>query len=440
MLLQNDPGKNWKLAGDDPLIAGMDRHVLITATGTACVESIALEPAPAGQEKETWKLTARPNVVDVALDVPAHESSALYLAIRQFGDPEPATVSLVSYNEPAKLDALRFHAGDTFAILTGTSLDQVRQVEFGGLTFQPVGQGTAATQPGGKPELRLALPAEAKPPAKPAGDILTAQIALKDGRMLRLPVMVEPRRPAVILIGKADVPSGDSMPRSQLHVRLSSENDLPVSDALMFSLKSTQPFPRGGTIELANSDGSLHAALSFDSGSLILETPQTLLATFQPLKVLGPSAFGPIRLRAVAPGGIAGDWLPLVTLVRLPTLDGLSCPVAPPVVPGSRSKTSARPAAEAPIPTTEPTDPPDLPASSSPPMPKPFTPCTLMGHGLYFIDAIASDAAFTDSVRVPEGFVGSSLAVPPPTGAVYYLRLRDDPTAVNTVTLPTGPL
>jgi hypothetical protein len=63
-----------------------------------------------------------------------------------------------------------------------------------------------------------------------------------------------------------------------------------------------------------------------------------------------------------------------------------------------------------------------------------------MGHGLYFIDAIASDAAFTDSVRVPEGFVGSSLAVPPPTGAVYYLRLRDDPTAVNTVTLPTGPL
>jgi hypothetical protein len=41
---------------------------------------------------------------------------------------------------------------------------------------------------------------------------------------------------------------------------------------------------------------------------------------------------------------------------------------------------------------------------------------------------------------VPEGFVGSSLTAPPPTGAEYYLRLRDDPTAIDTLTLPAGPL
>src|SRR6266702_592397 len=87
MLLQDGPGKNWKLAGDDLLIAGKDQHVLITSTGTACVESIALEPAAAGQEKQMWKPAGKPNVMDVMVDVPAHESAALHLAIRQYGDP-----------------------------------------------------------------------------------------------------------------------------------------------------------------------------------------------------------------------------------------------------------------------------------------------------------------------------------------------------------------
>jgi hypothetical protein len=66
--------------------------------------------------------------------------------------------------------------------------------------------------------------------------------------------------------------------------------------------------------------------------------------------------------------------------------------------------------------------------------------CTLSGSSLYFVDSIATDEAFTNPTRVPEGFVGSSLEVPPPTGAAYYLRLRDDPSTVTTVILPAGPL
>ncbi len=81
-------------------------------------------------------------------------------------------------------------------------------------------------------------------------------------------------------------------------------------------------------------------------------------------------------------------------------------------------------------------EPAAAPAVATPPP----SSCTLTGAGLYFIDAIATDDSFADPTRVPEGFVGSSLAVPPPTGAVYYLRLRDDPTAIDTVTLPAGPL
>ncbi|MGA1981084.1 MAG: hypothetical protein ABSG84_01315 [Acidobacteriaceae bacterium] len=412
--LQETPGKDWKLADGDPLIAGKDRHIVIASTGTACIQSIALDPASGKQEKETWKPADKPNSVEVTLDLPAHDAGEQHLAIRQFGDPKPATLSLVSYNLPAKLDALNFHAGDTTATLAGTSLDQVRQVGFGGLSFKPVEQGTTPElQPGGRSELHLSLPTDAKPPALPAGERLTAEVALEDGRTLKLPLTVEAARPSITVIARADVPP-DTEPKPPFFIKFASQADLPVDDALMFSLKSAQPFPRNGEIEIASPDGSLHTKLGVDSGSLILEDPQTLLATLRPLKAFGPSAFGPIRLRAVAADGTAGEWLPLVTLVRLPTITGLSCPVAEPAGPVA--------------PTT-----PAAPTPSTPP-------CTLTGSGLYFIDSVAADESFAKPTRVPEGFVGSSLQVPPPTGAQYYLRLRDDPTTTDTITLPAGPL
>jgi len=161
---------------------------------------------------------------------------------------------------------------------------------------------------------------------------------------------------------------------------------------------------------------------SRSNASLILESPDTLLATLQPMKVFGPSAFGPVHMRAIAPDGTAGDWMPLVTLVRLPTFTRLSCPVAgaPPPAPANPS---ASPASV-------------VPAVIPPPPPL----CTLSGTGLYFLDSVATDESFTSSTRVPQGFVGLSLQVPPPTGSAYYLRLRDDPATVDTVSLPAGPL
>jgi hypothetical protein len=490
MPLQDAPGTDWKLAagspGDDWLIAGKDRHVLLTSTGTACVQSIALTPAPGKQQNETWKPGDQPNTVDVALDVPAHDSGTLHLDIRQFGDPKPATVSLVSYNEPAKLDALLFHAGDTTATLTGTSVDHVRQVALGGLTFKPAGQGTPTPQPTGKSELQLTISPDSKAPTPPAGDHLTAHIALQDGRTLSLPVVVEGARPAVTLIGHADVPSENQL-KGQLTIQLASQNDLPVSDALIFSLKSAQPFPRTGTIEIASPDNSLRTILGLSGSSvssnapLVLEDPHTILATLQPLKVFGPSAFGPIRLRAIAPDGTAGEWLPLATLVRLPQLTGLSCPVAEakPAHPKhaahqtadvSATDASADPAAPAsdtpapaasipdstanpPAVTAGPAGPataniaPAAQASAPPANPPaaqlaapPPAQCTLSGSSLYFVDSISTTPDFADAIRVPEGFVGSTISVPPPTGATYYLRLRDDPAATDTVNLPAGPL
>jgi len=258
----------------------------------------------------------------------------------------------------------------------------------------------------------------------------------------------------------------DATPRNEFNIKLRSPDDLPVGDALTFSMKSAQPFPRGGKIEIASPDDSLHTTLSLmdPNGALILESPDTLLATLQPLKAFGTSAFGPIRMRAVAPDGTAGDWAPLVTLVRLPTFTRLSCPVSTPTPPASRKPKTPPASADAtasvaadgsPAPdadsATPPTDaaqlalataaaaaPPQPAASDAPP--SPAATCTLSGTGLYFLDGIATDESYTNPTRVPEGFVGVSLAVPPPTGAVYYLRLRDDPANVGTLTLPAGPL
>lgn len=402
MPLQDSPGKDWKLAGDEPLISGKDQHILITATGTACIESVALEPGPA--TPETWKAADKPNLVDVMLDVPAHDASALHLAIAQYGDGKPAEVNLVSYSPPAKLDALSFHAGDTTAVLTGMSLDQVRQVEFGGANMKPAAEGTNPVPlADGKAQLRLTMAAGSAAPAVTVGSKVIAHVALNDGRMLHLPVIVEAPRPVVSLLGKADVPA-EGAAKSGFGIRLGSTDDLPASDGLIFSLKAAQPFPRAGKLEIASPDDSLHTTLSLAdaSSSLILEGPDTLLATLQPLKAFGPSAFGPIRMRAVTPDGTAGDWLSLVTLVRLPTLTRLSCPVAG-----------------------------DATAATS---------CSLSGAGLYFVDSISTDEGFTNPVKVPEGFVGSSIEVPPPSGAVYYVRLRDDPKNVDVVALPAGPL
>jgi hypothetical protein len=473
--LQTAPGKDWRLVSTDPIIAGSgksDQHVLISSSGAACIQSITLEAADgaavknsgakdagrkeAGQ-KETWKPADQPNTVDVSLNLSAIQGSdpgAMQLGIRQYGDPKAATLSLVSYSEPAKLTALEFHSGDAAATLTGSGVDQVRTIKFAGATFTPELRPSTnlpeLTQPDGR-ALRLELAPGASVPNQLAGSRLTAEVVLKDGRTLTLPFVVEAARPSLSLIGKALVQSdseGGTASASPLHIRLASQTDLPISDALLFSLKSTQPFPRAGKIEIASLDDSLHTTLSVTGESLILEDPHTILAKLEPLKAFGPSAFGPLRLRAVAPTGATGDWLPLVNVVRLPSLTGLSCQIDSPAAKSNgalpSTAISAPSSVDSPQSAADPTAPPPSTVSSKPSaQPDADTvpsACTLTGSNLYLIDSIAADAAFTNPVRVPDGFVGSSLTVPAPTGAVLYLRLRDDPTPANTVTLPAGPL
>lgn len=398
--LQDVPGKGWKLAAADVLIAGRENHLFLSSTGTACVEKITLDTAAGKQADTQFKPAAEPATVDVTVSLKSIDPGALHLAIHQYGDPKPDTVAAQTFSEPATLSALDLHSGDTTADLTGTSLDQVKQLAINDLVYTPAPPNTPANQDTATPtpapstsgtSLRLTLPSNAQAPKLRVGDKLTAHFTLKDGRILTLPVTVAAPRPSVTILSKSIGQSADSP------IHLAAEDDLPANQQLTFSLKSATPFPRTGHLEIANSDESLHTLLSVSTGNLVLQNPYTLLATFDPLKAFGTSAFGPLRLRPVLSDGTIGDWLPLVTLVRLPVFTDLHCPT-------------------------------DV-----------TLPCTVAGSSLYLVDSIATDASFTTPTTVPEGFIGTTLSLARPDKTGFFLRLRDDPTAANVVTLPILP-
>jgi hypothetical protein len=385
--LQDVPGTGWKLSTDAVLIAGRDNHLTLSSTGTACINSITFEPSSGRQTEVPWKRSDKPNVVDVTLSLKSVDPGNIHLDVHQYGGVPTAAVTAQTFSEPAQLNALLLHAGDTMAALTGTSLDQVRQITLNNLTFAPAGKPSTSEDATTTEALSLTLPPGSEAPKLRAGDHLIAHVSLRDGRTLSLPVNVAPARPSVNLISH-----NTAQPSSP--IRLANPDALPIGQKLTFSLRSATPFPRDSKVEIANSDDSLRTTLTVASGSLVLQNSHTVLGTFEPLKTFGTSAFGPLRLRAVAPDGTPGDWISLATLVRLPTLQDVHCPADP--------------------------------AAS----------CTLTGSDLYLVDSLSTDANFTNPIDVPEGFVGTTIALPRPSKAGFYLKLRDEPTFANAVNLP----
>lgn len=396
MQLQTVPGKDWKLGSGSILIAGRENNLSLTSTGSACVQSITLDTASGRRVDTDWKPGDKPNLINVKVSLTSVDPGTMHFAVRQYGVDKPDLVAAETYSEPATLASLKYYAGDRSAVLTGTNLDQVKKVELKKYDFTPAQQATFGSQDGGDSgsattgttSLRVAMSENSPEPKLKSNERLIAHVTLKDGRQLTLPTEVEQARPSVTILNKRIIGSNSS-------IHLGNPDDLPASDQLTFSLKSDASFPRAGKIEIANADGSLHTVLDVAAGTLILQNHHTLLGTLDPAKAFGTSAFGPLRLRAVAPDGTTGDWIPLITLVRLPSLGNVRCPM-----------------------------------DSS-------QPCTLSGDGLYLVDSVSTDAAFTNPTPVPEGFIGTTLALPRPSRSGFYLKLRDDPSTANLVNIPT---
>jgi hypothetical protein len=168
----------------------------------------------------------------------------------------------------------------------------------------------------------------------------------------------------------------------------------------VFFLKSKTPanFPRDERVEVAAADNSFHTTLSLSDGTLMLEDAGTALGVVEPLAKFGSSAFGPVQARAISADGVPGDWLSLGTLVRIPGFRELHCPHSP-----SR-------------------------------------PCTLMGTNLFLAESVSSSPDFENAVDVPPDFTGTQLTVPHPVNGVLYLKLRDDPSTVQTLALAITPM
>jgi hypothetical protein len=70
-------------------------------------------------------------------------------------------------------------------------------------------------------------------------------------------------------------------------------------------------------------------------------------------------------------------------------------------------------------------------------VPAPEKQCTLNGDKLFLLDSVSADPDFANPVTIPEGFVDEAITIPPLKGKTLYIKLRDDPATVDTVTLPT---
>lgn len=366
--LENTHPQHWQLVDDDQqsLIAGRDETVHIETENAACVDSILLQKPTGETVKADWKPTG-PNQVAVTVPLKKVKPGALKLLVKEFGSKEPDTIPLQAYAQAGHLNGFSFHAGDLSGVLKGSHLDEVVDLTLNGVSFKP-GQPASSDD---ADELPL-VTADVKAAGElKVGDSSTAKVALKDGRILTLATTVEAPRPKVTLIGKSVQPSASG---SASDIQLADQDELPQNAQLTFSIHAQIPAAFSGEekVEVATVHGAYLTTLTPNNG-LTLEDSQVALATLDTGKAFASSASGPLRFRVIE-GGIASDWLPLATLVRLPAFRDLKCPDAP------------------------------------------DQPCELTGSKLFLVDSVSNDPQFDHPTQVPEGFPGYVLPVPHPLG------------------------
>jgi hypothetical protein len=387
--LQGARQQQWQIASADQnaLVVGREDTIHLVADDTSCVDSIQFKDAAGKEVKAVWKVD-KPNQLEVKLPLKDAHPGDFTLIVKQAGLDKAEDISAHTYSEAGHLESFTIHSGDHEGLLKGSRLDEVASLSVKGIKFVP---GKLSSSQGSD-ELPMDTNDIKAVGALTAGQSLQGSATLKDGRTADLQVTVDAARPRVALIGK-NIEDGNSSSAS--NIQLANPDEVPQSSKLVFSIKAQSPvaFTREDKIEVATNDGSYSTVLSMGEGTLTLQDSSTALATFDPGKAFGGSAFGPLRFRIIDANGIKGDWQPLATLVRLPQFQALKCPYA--------------------------TD----------------QPCKLTGSNLFLVDAVSGDAQFAHPVQVPDGFPGSILPVPHPSSGELYVKLRDDPSVVNQVSL-----
>ena len=389
--LRNAQRADWTVPETDQsaLIVGRDDMLHLQSICAVCAEKIMLKTADGKDLKLNWRFSGT-NEIEVHVPMKEMPAGKVQFLVQRFGQERPDEMNLQAYSEAAKLDDFTISAGDKQGVLEGTRLDEVNGFELNGVHFAPAKLSRAER----KDVLYLAAPESASTSSFQPQQNLVAKVALKDGRVLDLQTTVQPPRPRVSLVSKTI-----QLGATPSAIRLANQDLLPQDAKISFFVKSELPerFAHDEKIEIANADESFHVILSVSDGNLVLQDAETVLATFEPLKTFGPSAFGALRFRAISEDGRKGDWVPLATLVRLPALKEIRCP-----------------------------DSPDKQ-------------CRLSGSNLFLLESVASDPQFVHNVPVPAGFAETWLSVPRPNGTLLYVKLRDEAAAGNMAVLPVFP-
>jgi hypothetical protein len=386
--LMNAHAAVWELDAADAatLVVGRQNTVRLRADSVTCIDGILLRD-PQGKDLVTEWRTAKPNEVEVKLPMQDARPGALTLMVMQFGAIQPQAIPLRAFSVAGRFEGFTVHAGESQGILKGSRLDEVASLTFGKLVFVP---DELTTRGSTEELLMVAQDGQAIGDLK-RGHPIEAKVTLLDGRVFPLVASVDSPRPRVTLINKSiqPSPSGDNS-----NIRLVDPGELPQDATLIFSVRADLPaaFSLDENIEVATADRSFTTTLGIGNGGMTLENSHVAVVTLNSTKAFGRAAFGPLQFRVNA-NGVAGDWQPLATLVRLPALNAIDCPAAPELA------------------------------------------CKLTGSNLYLVDSLSSDPQFAHPVQVPDGFLGSALPVPHPGTGPLYVKLRDDTTVINLATL-----
>jgi hypothetical protein len=382
--LDNARPQTWALAPGDrqALIAGRDSLVHLQAKAAGCVQAVTLKAGSAPPRPVAWKVSG-PDSLAITVPLKDQPPGPVTLLVQSYGAKAPEAVAAEVYAAPSKLEGFAFHAGDKTGLLKGAGLDQVAGLDLEGAAFQPDPSGPA----GDSLTLTSADAGKLK-----AGQAARARIKLRDGRTVVLQTVVAPPRPIATLIAKAVQPKAADTP---MRLTLGQADELPHDGLLTFSVRADGAAGLAGseTIELAAGQGAFSVRLTAANGGFTLQNAQVAVATADLGKVFGSSAFGPLRFRLTDANG-SSDWQPLGVMVRQPRLQALDCPAAA------------------------------------------DQPCQLIGADLFLIAAVSDTPDFTNPVTVPPGFPGNTLQTPRPTDGRLYVKLNDDPEAVNVLTVP----
>ncbi len=369
---------------EEDLLTGRDNDFHLHSNAADCVAAIDAEDATGTKIPLDWK-PAGSGVIALKMHLQAAAAGTVTLHISEFGLSRPVTIAEQVYPDVVRIDAALVRAADQVAVVRGHRLDEIAALRIDNSDFIP--SELLHTSAGEELTLRSDTAVAAHALAQ-----TEAQVRLRGGRTLQVPVSSVPAMPVATLISKTvdHVPHGKAIP-----LLLAGNDDIAPNEVMRFALRldAQEPYTPDMTVEVATSDGRLVARLELDQG-LQLEDTRTLIARFSPAELLGPNVFGALRYRLTTKK-FPGAWQEFVRVVRLPELDGVACAHA-----GDRM-------------------------------------CRVTGRDLYLLATVSAGSGPGQTIEVPDGYTEDVLQVPAPSKQGLYVSFRDEPGVSREIRLPS---